>query len=280
MENKLYIVGTPIGNLGDITIRALETLKSVDIILAEDTRQTLKLLNHFDIKKHMISYHRHNEDDKINTVVSLLDEGKNIALVSDAGMPIISDPGSNLVKYLIEKGYKIEVVPGVTALTTAIVKSGLDSTRFAFEGFLSVNKKQRNSRLNEIKNDTRTLIFYEAPHKILVTLEDMLKVFGNRNICISRELTKFHEEQMYTNLKDAIEKIKIDGIKGEIVLLVEGVNKEKIEEKERDLLKEKSNIELVKEEMKKGFSKKDAIKNVAKLKGISKNEVYQDCIEL
>lgn len=280
MENKLYIVGTPIGNLGDITIRALETLKSVDIILAEDTRQTLKLLNHFDIKKHMISYHRHNEDDKINTVVSLLDEGKNIALVSDAGMPIISDPGSNLVKYLIEKGYKIEVVPGVTALTTAIVKSGLDSTRFAFEGFLSVNKKQRNSRLNEIKNDTRTLIFYEAPHKILVTLEDMLKVFGNRNICISRELTKLHEEQMYTNLKDAIEKIKIDGIKGEIVLLVEGVNKEKIEEKERDLLKEKSNIELVKEEMKKGFSKKDAIKNVAKLKGISKNEVYQDCIEL
>ena len=280
MENKLYIVGTPIGNLGDITIRALETLKSVDIILAEDTRQTLKLLNHFDIKKHMISYHRHNEDDKINTVVSLLDEGKNIALVSDAGMPIISDPGSNLVKYLIEKGYKIEVVPGVTALTTAIVKSGLDSTRFAFEGFLSVNKKQRNSRLNEIKNDTRTLIFYEAPHKILVTLEDMLKVFGNRNICISRELTKFHEEQMYTNLKDAIEKIKIDGIKGEIVLLVEGVNKEKIEEKERDLLKEKSNIELVKEEMKKGFSKKDAIKNVAKLKEISKNEVYQDCIEL
>ncbi len=280
MENKLYIVGTPIGNLGDITIRALETLKSVDIILAEDTRQTLKLLNHFDIKKHMISYHRHNEDDKINTVVSLLDEGKNIALVSDAGMPIISDPGSNLVKYLIEKGYKIEVVPGVTALTTAIVKSGLDSTRFAFEGFLSVNKKQRNSRLNEIKNDTRTLIFYEAPHKILVTLEDMLKVFGNRNICISRELTKLHEEQMYTNLKDAIEKIKIDGIKGEIVLLVEGANKEKIEEKERDLLKEKSNIELVKEEMKKGFSKKDAIKNVAKLKGISKNEVYQDCIEL
>lgn len=280
MENKLYIVGTPIGNLGDITIRALETLKSVDIILAEDTRQTLKLLNHFDIKKHMISYHRHNEDDKINTVISLLDEGKNIALVSDAGMPIISDPGSNLVKYLIEKGYKIEVVPGVTALTTAIVKSGLDSTRFAFEGFLSVNKKQRNSRLNEIKNDTRTLIFYEAPHKILVTLEDMLKVFGNRNICISRELTKLHEEQMYTNLKDAIEKIKIDGIKGEIVLLVEGANKEKIEEKERDLLKEKSNIELVKEEMKKGFSKKDAIKNVAKLKGISKNEVYQDCIEL
>ncbi len=280
MENKLYIVGTPIGNLGDITIRALETLKSVDIILAEDTRQTLKLLNHFDIKKHMISYHRHNEDDKINTVVSLLDEGKNIALVSDAGMPIISDPGSNLVKYLIEKGYKIEVVPGVTALTTAIVKSGLDSTRFAFEGFLSVNKKQRNSRLNEIKNDTRTLIFYEAPHKILVTLEDMLKVFGNRNICISRELTKLHEEQMYTNLKDAIEKIKIDGIKGEIVLLVEGANKEKIEEKERDLLKEKSNIELVKEEMKKGSSKKDAIKNVAKLKGISKNEVYQDCIEL
>ena len=149
----LYIVGTPIGNLSDITIRALDTLKSVDVILAEDTRQTLKLLNHFKIEKRLISYHRHNEDDKINQVVSLLDNGKNLALVSDAGMPIISDPGQNLIKYLIENKYEVVVIPGVTALITGIVKSGLDSTRFTFEGFLSVNKKQRNERLKLLENE-------------------------------------------------------------------------------------------------------------------------------
>ena len=152
----LYIVGTPIGNLSDITIRALDTLKSVDVILAEDTRQTLKLLNHFKIEKRLISYHRHNEDDKINQVVSLLDNGKNLALVSDAGMPIISDPGQNLIKYLIENKYEVVVIPGVTALITGIVKSGLDSTRFTFEGFLSVNKKQRREHLEEIKDEKRT----------------------------------------------------------------------------------------------------------------------------
>lgn len=280
MNNKLYIVGTPIGNLSDITLRALDTLKNVDIILAEDTRQTLKLLNHFDIKKHMISYHRHNEDDKINTVVELLDEGKNVALVSDAGMPIISDPGQNLVKYLIENGYNVEVIPGVTALTTAIVKSGLDSTRFVFEGFLSVNKKQRIQRLNEVKEDTRTLIFYEAPHKILATLKDMFEVFGNRKICIARELTKLHEEHSYTTLEEAIASIEENGIKGEIVLMIEGFDATIKEENKRNEIFEKSNIELVKEQIALGNSKKDAIKIVAKLKGVNKNEVYKDCLDI
>lgn len=279
-DNKLYIVGTPIGNLSDITIRALETLKSVDVILAEDTRQTLKLLNHFDIKKHMISYHRHNEDDKINTVVELLDEGKNVALVSDAGMPIISDPGQNLVKYLVENRYNVEVVPGVTALTTAIVKSGIDSTRFAFEGFLSVSKKQRTKRLNEVKEDTRTLIFYEAPHKILATLKDMLEVFGNRRICIARELTKLHEEYMYITLEEGIKNIEENGVKGEIVLIIEGANKEKLEQEEKNIILQKSNVELVKEYIMQGIDKKEAIKKVAKLKGIHKNEVYKDCTKI
>lgn len=279
-KGKLYIVGTPIGNLGDITLRAIETLKNCDLILAEDTRQTLKLLNHFDITKHMISYHRHNEDDKIKTVVGFLDEGKNLALVSDAGMPIISDPGQNLVRYLVENNYEIEVVPGVTALATAIVKSGLDSTRFTFEGFLSVNKKQRNKRLESLKNEERTMIFYEAPHKILATLKDMYEVLGNRNICIARELTKLHEEHMHTTFKEAIEKIEQDGIKGEIVLLIEGINVEEKEQKEKEELDNISNIDLVKEYINQGIDKKEAIKKVAKLKGINKNEVYKDCIDI
>lgn len=279
-KGKLYIVGTPIGNLGDITLRAIETLKKCDLILAEDTRQTLKLLNHFDITKHMISYHRHNEDDKIKTVVGFLDEGKNLALVSDAGMPIISDPGQNLVKYLVENNYEIEVVPGVTALATAIVKSGLDSTRFTFEGFLSINKKQRNKRLESLKEEERTMIFYEAPHKILATLKDMYEVLGNRNICIARELTKLHEEHIHTTFKEAIEKIEQDGIKGEIVLLIEGINVEEKEQKDREELDNISNVELVKEYISQGMDKKESIKKVAKLKGINKNEVYKDCIDL
>ncbi len=279
-KGTLYIIGTPIGNLKDITIRALDTLKSVDLILAEDTRQTLKLLNHFEIEKKLISYHRHNEDEKINQVVSLLDEGKNIGLVSDAGMPIISDPGQNLVRYLINNSYNIEVIPGVTALITAIVKSGLDSTRFVFEGFLSVNKKQRNAKLKELSIETRTMIFYEAPHKILSTLKDMGQVFGNRNICIARELTKIHEEYIHTTIFDEITKIENEGIKGEIVLLIEGLNKDVLNEEIKQKQDEIDAKELVKKYMSDGVSKKEAIKLVAKQKGVNKNVVYQECIDL
>lgn len=276
----LYIVGTPIGNLSDITIRALDTLNSVDVILAEDTRQTLKLLNHFKIEKKLISYHRHNEDDKINQVVSMLDDGKNLALVSDAGMPIISDPGQNLIKYLIKNEYEVVVIPGVTALITGIVKSGLDSTRFTFEGFLSINKKQRNERLKSLVNETRTMIFYEAPHKILATLKDMLNILGNRNICIARELTKIHEEYIHTTFKEAIEKIEKDGIRGEIVLLIEGVNEDVLKEKEQDEINSIDSKELVLKYINDGISKKEAIKMVAKQKGVNKNEVYQECIDI
>lgn len=279
-KGKLYIVGTPIGNLDDITIRAVNTLRNVDVILAEDTRQTLKLLNHFEISKHMISYHRHNEDDKIEKIVEILNSGKNLALVSDAGMPIISDPGQNLVKYLVKNNYDIEVVPGVTALITAIVKSGLDSTRFTFEGFLSVNKKQRKERLKSLVNETRTMIFYEAPHKILPTLKDMYEYFGNRDICIARELTKIHEEYRYTNFKDAIINIEENGIKGEIVLVISGASEDKINEEKNKEIEQINSLELVKEYMKNGDTKKDAIKKVAKLKGVNKDVVYKECLDI
>lgn len=279
-KGKLYIVGTPIGNLDDITIRAVNTLRNVDVILAEDTRQTLKLLNHFEISKHMISYHRHNEDDKIEKIVEILNSGKNLALVSDAGMPIISDPGQNLVKYLVKNNYDIEVVPGVTALITAIVKSGIDSTRFTFEGFLSVNKKQRKERLKSLVNETRTMIFYEAPHKIFSTLKDMYEYFGNRDICIARELTKIHEEYRYTNFKDAIINIEENGIKGEIVLVISGASEDKINEEKNKEIEQINSLELVKEYMKNGDTKKDAIKKVAKLKGVNKDVVYKECLDI
>jgi 16S rRNA (cytidine1402-2'-O)-methyltransferase len=282
MENKgtLHIVGTPIGNLKDITLRAIETLQNVDVILAEDTRQTLKLLNHLNIKKHMISYHRHNESQKINQVVELLDEGKKVALVSDAGMPIISDPGQDLVKFLVKNNYKIEIVPGVTAITTAIVKSAIDSTRFAFEGFLSVNKKQRRERLESIVNETRTIIFYEAPHKLVYTLKDLYKYLGNRNVCIARELTKIHEEFIYDRLSEVIKKMEVNIPRGEIVIIIEGKNEQDLKAENDKVYENISNIDLVKEYIKSGIDKKDAIKKVAKIKGVNKNEVYKDCISI
>ncbi len=282
-KGTLYIVGTPIGNLGDITLRAIETLKSVDIILAEDTRQTLKLLNHLKITKHSISYHRHNEDEKIDEVVALLDDGKNIALVSDAGMPRISDPGESLIKYLKQNGYPVTVVPGVTALTTAVAMSPIDSETFTFEGFLPMRPTRRRERLEKLKYETRLMVFYEAPHKILNTLKDLYKYLGDRNICIARELTKVHEECLDTTLKEAIDMIEENGIKGEIVLLVEGnkagdvelENKKMIESGESTL----TNKELVEKYVLDGMTKKEAIKQVAKKRGLNKNEVYMECVE-
>lgn len=279
-RGKLYVVGTPIGNLKDITLRAIETLENVDIILAEDTRQTLKLLNHLSIQKSMISYHRHNEEEKMKMVVALLDEGKDVALVSDAGMPIISDPGQGLVHYLVDNNYSVEVIPGVTALITGIVRSGMDSTRFTFEGFLSVSKKQRINRLKELENEIRTMIFYEAPHKILYTLKDMYEVFGERKICICRELTKIHEEYINTTFKEAIDKIEEEGIKGEIVLIVEGKSEIEIERKKQEELEKIDPVDKVKEYILSGMDKKDAIKKVAKEFGVNKNEIYKKCLEL
>ena len=281
-KGKLYLVGTPIGNLGDITLRAIDTLKKVDLILAEDTRQTLKLLNHLGISKPQISYHRHNEENKIDEVKRLLDDGKEIALVSDAGMPRISDPGEALVETLIDEGYNVEVVPGVTALTTAIAYTNFDADTFTFEGFLPMRPTRRRERLESLKYETRTMVFYEAPHKILYTLKDIYKYLGQRRICIARELTKLHEECRYSTLTEQIEEIELNGIKGEIVLIVEG-NKEgnekrKAEENEKLGIDKMTDKELVEYYINSGIDKKEAIKKVAKERGKTKNEVYMECV--
>lgn len=276
----LYIVGTPIGNMKDITLRALETLKEVDLILAEDTRQTIKLLNYFEISKKMISYHRHNEVEKVEQIVKILEDGKNIALVSDAGMPCVSDPGYALVYKLVELGYNIEVIPGVTACVTAIVKSGMDTTRFSFEGFLSVNKKQRRERLESLKNETRTMIFYEAPHKLLYTLEDMKTYLLDRKIVVARELTKRYEEYVRGNISSVIEHFKENSPKGEFVLILEGQDEKYLKQKEKDDLKDISIEDLYNIYIKEGKTKKEAIKLVAKMKNIDKNIVYKSTLDL
>jgi len=275
-KGKLYIVGTPIGNLKDITLRALEVLEKVDIILAEDTRQTLKLLNHYEISSKLISYHKFNEKEKLNEIVEMLKEDRSMALVSDAGMPILSDPGQPLVMKLIENDIPIEVVPGPTALTTAIVYSNISTDTFVFEGFLPMNSRRRKERLSIISEEERTMIFYEAPHKILATLKDLYKVVGNRKICLIRELTKIHEERRYTDIDSLINQINEEGIKGEIVFILEGRNMN--EDDLEDDTSNKSNVELVKEYIKLGISKNDAIKKVAKEKGLAKNEVYMECV--
>ena len=275
-KGKLYIVGTPIGNMKDITLRALDVLSKVDVILAEDTRQTQKLLNYYDIQNKLLSYHKFNEKEKLNEIVDMLKDEKSIALVSDAGMPILSDPGQPLVMKLVENDIPIETVPGPTALTTAIVYSNIPTETFVFEGFLPMNSRRRKERLQIISDESRTMIFYEAPHKLLATLKDLYKTVGNRKICLTRELTKLHEERKYTDIESLINEIEEAGIKGEIVFILEGKNLNHLDRVDED--SNKSNIELVKEYIKLGLSKNDAIKKVAKEKGVTKNEVYMECV--
>ena len=267
---KLYLVGTPIGNLGDMTYRAVETLKSVDFICAEDTRVTAKLLNYFDIKASLISYHEHNAKTAGNVVVQRILAGENGAIVTDAGMPCISDPGEDLVKLCAEKGVEVNVVPGPSAVVSALAVSGLDTSRFAFEGFLSVTKKQRFSHLAEVKNCTSTMIFYEAPHKLIYTLRDMLEYFGDRKISLCRELTKIHEEVFRTTLSQAIEHYTVNKPKGEFVLVIEGAKAEdlvKAETIEDAFLQVKALVD-------KGMRGADACKEIAKATSFSKGELY------
>lgn len=272
---KLFVVPTPIGNLKDITLRALETLKFVDIVAAEDTRQSLKLLNHFEIKKQLIAYHMHNEKSKGRELIGLLNEGKNIALVSDAGMPGISDPGAELIKLCIEEDIDIEVLPGATAFTTALVLSGLDTTKFQFRGFISRESKERKSLIEEIKDCKETLIFYEAPHRILSTLSFLMDELGDRKIAVCRELTKIHEEVIRDNISSVIERFKEKSPKGEFVLLVEGKREEDIEKEKKELWENLSIEEHIIKYINEGFSKKDAIKSVAKDRKLPKSEVYK-----
>jgi 16S rRNA (cytidine1402-2'-O)-methyltransferase len=270
----LYLVATPIGNLKDITYRAIETLNSVDIILSEDTRKTLKLLNHFEIKKQLLSFYRHNEEDKLDYVIDLLNQGKNLALVSDAGTPAISDPGEILVREAIENNIKVIPIPGPTALISGLIASGFDTTRFVFEGFLPINKKLRSQRLEALINETRTTILYEAPHKLKGTLEDLYKSLGNRNIVLARELTKIYEEFIRTTIEEAIEYYKEKEIKGEFVILIQGAILS-----DEPVIKEESIELLMKEYQKKGYDKKEAMKLVAKDKGLRKTDVYKYLLE-
>lgn len=271
----LYLCATPIGNLGDVSSRCIEVLNSVDMIAAEDTRHTLKLLNHFGISKPMTSYHEHNKREKGEYLISLLKEGKNIALVSDAGTPAISDPGEDLVKLCIENDLEVTSIPGPVAAINALILSGLSARRFSFEGFLSVTKRRKHEHLESLKNDTHTLIFYEAPHKLITTLSDMLEIFGDRKIALVRELTKIHEDIFRTTLSGALEYYSEKSPRGEYVIVVEGATESEAETQEQwwcDL----SIKDHVDEYIKRGENSKDAIKSAAKDRGLSKRDVYNE----
>jgi 16S rRNA (cytidine1402-2'-O)-methyltransferase len=274
-SGKLYLVPTPIGNLKDITLRALETLKEADIIAAEDTRQTLKLLNHFEIKKTMISYHKFNEQSKSDKIIDLLMEGKNIALVSDAGTPGISDPGSVIVERCIEKMIDFEVLPGATAITTALVYSGLDTTKFLFRGFLPRENKERKIITDELLQSQETLIFYEAPHRLIDTLTFLLDAFGDRKIAVCRELTKIYQEIYRGSIKEAIQYFIEKKPRGEFVLVLEGKNLEDIKEEKKEAWINLSIEEHILKYINDGINKKDAIKLVAKERELPKSEVYK-----
>ncbi|KGG80883.1 methyltransferase [Caloranaerobacter azorensis H53214] len=278
-KGVLYVCPTPIGNLEDITIRVLNVLKSVDLIAAEDTRHTLKLLNHYDIKKPLTSYHEHNMKQKGKILIDKLLKGENIALVSDAGMPGISDPGEDLIRLAIENGVRVVGLPGPSASLLALVISGLPTNRFVFEGFLPSNKKERRERLNKIRKEDRTIIFYEAPHRLINSLKDMNEILGDRKIAVARELTKRYEEIFRGTLKEAINKFQKDGIKGEFVLVIEGA---KIEDNEFDNnwwadITVKEHILFY---INKGLGKKEAIKMVAKERNIPKRDVYKESLSL
>ncbi|WP_243129565.1 16S rRNA (cytidine(1402)-2'-O)-methyltransferase, partial [Clostridium sp. HBUAS56017] len=233
-EGKVFLVPTPIGNLKDMTLRGLEVLQNADIIAAEDTRQTLKLLNHFSIRKTLISYHKHNEQTKSEEILDYVEKGKVIAIVTDAGTPGISDPGAVIVEKCIENNINFEVLPGATAITTALVYSGLDTTKFQFRGFISRETKERKKLFQDIREVTESLIFYESPHRLLSTLSLLCEELGNRRIAVCRELTKLHEEIKRGRIKEVIEYFSEKGIKGEFVLVVEGKQQEEIENENKE----------------------------------------------
>ena len=274
MLGKLYLVATPIGNLEDITFRAIKTLKEVDIIAAEDTRHTLKLLNYYEISKPLISYHRHNEDSKSDILINKLLEGKNIAIVTDAGTPGISDPGEEIVKEAIKNNIDIIPIPGACALINAIIPSGLNTKQFAFYGFLPLNKKNRKNIIERIKKEDKTIILYEAPHKLIKTLEDILKNIGDINCVLAKEITKIHEEFNRNKISDLIDELeKKDSIKGEYIILLD-MNFNENKKKEDEIINKsvEEQYELYKEQ---GMEKKEIIKIIAKNKNIPKNEIYK-----
>lgn len=274
MEAKLYVVGTPIGNLGDVSPRAVKTLSECDFIAAEDTRVTSKLLNFFDIKKPLISYFEHNKKEKGVLIIDRILAGESCALVTDAGMPAISDPGEELVALAHEKGVKVESVPGPSAVITALAISGMPSGRFTFEGFLSVNKQSRKEHLESLENEKRTMLFYEAPHKLLNTLKDMAAHFGDREISVVKELTKIHENVFKTTLFEAISHFEENAPRGEYVLIIGG---KKEEEKTEFTLEDATKI--AKDLIKNGQKSSDAAKEAAKITGLKKGDVYKALLD-
>ncbi len=273
MSGKLFVVGTPIGNLSDFSPRAVETLAQADFIAAEDTRVTIKLLNKFNINTPMVSYHKYNTHERGEEICRRIENGENCAIVSDAGMPCISDPGEILVKQCAERGIPVCVIPGPTAVASAIAISGLSTSRFTFEGFLTVNKPGRREHLLSLKNERRTMVFYEAPHKLPATLHDMYAVFGDRKLSIVRELTKIHEEVIRTTLAQACEKYADGSVKGEIVLILEGAP----EPEQQEMTLEYA-AALARELVDGGSSLSDAAKETAKVTGIKKGDIYKELI--
>lgn len=280
MSGCLYLVATPIGNLEDMTYRAVRILSEADLIAAEDTRNSIKLLNHFDIKTPMTSYHEHNKYEKATELVARLVEGKNIAVITDAGTPGISDPGEELVKQCYEAGITVVPVPGACAAINAVIASGLPTRRFSFEAFLPADKKERKYILEELKAETRTMIIYEAPHRLVKTLKELLETLGNRRATICRELTKKHETFFLTTLEEAIEHYESTEPKGECIIVVEGLSREAILEEARGQWDSMTIEEHLNHYIGKGIDKKEAVKLVAKDRGLPKREVYDVAKEL
>ena len=275
MAGKLYLCATPIGNLEDITFRVLRTLKEVDLIAAEDTRNSIKLLNHFEIKTPMTSYHEYNKIEKAYQLVDKMREGKNIALITDAGTPGISDPGEDLVRICYEEGIKVTSLPGPAACVTALTMSGLPTRRFAFEAFLPRDKKERTQVLEQLKNETRTVILYEAPHHLVKTLEELYAVLGNRKIAVCRELTKRYEEKLLSTILDMLDYYKENEPRGEYVLVMEGKSFAELAEEEKKSWEAMTLEEHMAVYENQGIARKEAMKLVAKDRGISKRDVYQ-----
>ena len=279
MQGTLYLCATPIGNLEDITFRELRILKEVDVIAAEDTRNSIKLLNHFEIHTPMTSYHEYNKFDKGRELVEQLRAGKNIALITDAGMPGISDPGEELVKMCAEAGITVTVLPGACACVTALTLSGLGTRRFAFEAFLPSDKKERQNVLEELKSETRTMIIYEAPHRLLKTLGELRDTLGNRRISVCRELTKKHETIFRTDLEAAIRHYEAEAPRGECVLVIEGRSREEMEKEKQAAWEQMTIAEHVALYEQQGVLRKEAMRLAAKDRGVSKRDIYQALLE-
>lgn len=278
MAGKLYLCATPIGNLEDITYRVVRTLKEVDLIGAEDTRNSIKLLNHFEIKTPMTSYHEFNKYDKAKVLVEMMQQGKNIALITDAGTPGISDPGEELVRQCYEAGIEVTSLPGAAACITALTMSGQQTRRFCFEAFLPHDKKEKAQILETLKNETRTIVLYEAPHRLVKTLQELDKTLGNRSITLCRELTKRYEEGIKTTISDALLMYQKKEPKGEYVLVVEGKSFEELKQEQMKEWEKMTVTEHVEHYIRQGYDKKDAMKLAAKDRGVSKRDIYKELL--